>query len=792
MARIGTLIRILSLAVVSPAIAAHWQPDGSALCTTADEQLSPVPASDGAGGAIIAWLDRRTGTYQVYVQRITTFGAIVWTANGVPLTAVPGARYQPRLVSDGTGGAIVTWFDLRGGTNDIYAQRVNASGSVMWAANGVALCAAVGDQIAPVIISDGAGGAIVTWVDFRSGGVGVYAQRINASGAVQWPANGVPVALTAPYTPYNPGIVPDGAGGALVAWDTSNDVYAQRINPSGVVQWAVNGVALTSAANTQMYSTIISDGSGGAIVTWEDYRSGTDFDIYAQRINGVGTPQWTSNGVALCTASSDQDYPKIASDAAGGAIVTWQDGRFDQGDIYVQRVTASGGVAWTPNGVPLCTATYSQYYPVIASDGIGGAIVVWDDVRDFTGNIYMQRIHASGSIQWASDGAPLCNAAGAQASSAIVADGAGGSIVVWSDYRSEPLAPDVYAQRVEGTYGYWGHPEPAVTSVADVPNDQGGKVAVNWTASGRDLPVPATIDYYSIWRAVDASALVAGEALTAIEHVGPDTPPHVHATAPSGYYWELVGTQTAYRWANYSFSTQTRSDSVAGNPGTEFFMVAAHAVTDEHIAFASNAVSGHSVDNLAPAAPLYLTAHRIGTDVQLKWNRVRVADLRDYSVYRKTMAGVTPLPANFLSSVEDTVMVDAAAPSSALYYIVTADDVHRNQSPPSNEASVSATTHVGNSPSITRLTVLPNHPNPFSGETEIDIGLPANSDVEIELYDVAGRRVRETVLPERTAGWHRIVLGGFDDGGRELASGVYFCKVTANGTTITRKMVIAR
>ncbi|HTP79121.1 MAG TPA: hypothetical protein VMM57_01815, partial [Bacteroidota bacterium] len=65
-------------------------------------------------------------------------------------------------------------------------------------------------------------------------------------------------------------------------------------------QWSTNPAvnnAICTATNNQDSPTIVSDGSGGAIITWEDHRNGTDNDIYAQRINAAGTPQWTSNGV---------------------------------------------------------------------------------------------------------------------------------------------------------------------------------------------------------------------------------------------------------------------------------------------------------------------------------------------------------------------------------------------------------------------------------------------------------------------------------------------------------------
>jgi hypothetical protein len=55
-----------------------------------------------------------------------------------------------------------------------------------------------------------------------------------------------------------------------------------------VVQWLANGVPISTAANYQQSPTIVSDGGGGAIITWFDYRSGTNYAIYAQRIDASG------------------------------------------------------------------------------------------------------------------------------------------------------------------------------------------------------------------------------------------------------------------------------------------------------------------------------------------------------------------------------------------------------------------------------------------------------------------------------------------------------------------------
>ena len=195
----------------------------------------------------------------------------------VPLCTATGNQYSPTSVSDGTGGAIVAWYDYRNGTSaDVYAQRISAGGTVQWTADGVALCTATGNQYSPTIVSDGGApgeagsGAVVTWADSRSG---------------------------------------------------NTDIYAQRISAGGTVQWTPDGVALCTATGTQSMPNITSDGAGGAIVTWMDSRSGI-YHIYAQRISAGGTVRWAANGVALCSATGEQQNPRIASDGAGGAIVT--------------------------------------------------------------------------------------------------------------------------------------------------------------------------------------------------------------------------------------------------------------------------------------------------------------------------------------------------------------------------------------------------------------------------------------------------------------------------------------
>ena len=605
-----------ALIVPGPSFGA-WVPNGTLLTNVAQTQYVHEMIPDGAGGGIVVWADGRSVTsFDIYAQRVNANGVALWTPNGVPICTQADFQSWPVITSDGAGGAIVAWVDYRPGTGGVYVRRINAAGTVQWTADGVGLATQGAGVDALQIVTDGAGGAIVVWVDGRNGpsNYDIYARRVNSAGVAQWAVNGVAICAAIGNQEY-PDIVSDLAGGAIITWGdprtspSSADIYAQRVNAAGAVQWAVNGVPVCTASGFQINPRTAPDGSGGVILGWWDSRYGSGMDIFAQRLNGSGVSQWYPDGVLICDAASEQQTPVLASDGANGAIIAWQDFRSGPKlDIYAQRINAMGATLWERNGVLVCGAFDNQFMDTIVPDGNGGAVLTWEDWRVGGTNltdVYAQRLDAYGAAQWAADGVGVSVGPGYQSDVKIAVDGTAAIIFAWDDARSG--YDKIYAQRLESTYGYWGHPEPTITAVADIPHDQGGKVAINWTSSSRDLPTPQTISFYSIWRAV--SAVPSGSAsigLNDLRDLSAAFTEPVYLSTP-GHYYEQVGTQAAHAWPGYSFSAETRADSVSGASGNEFFMIAAHDQYNNFIAFPSNEVSGHSVDNLAPAAPFLLT-----------------------------------------------------------------------------------------------------------------------------------------------------------------------------------------
>ncbi len=117
-----------------------------------------------------------------------------YDASGVPRWGAEGVRVVPNdlvrfTASDGSLGGLGVGLreDPSDGLNtNIVAQRFGSSGELLWGPTGVLVCSALGNQTSPSLAHDGSGGAFVAWEDERNGvtNVDIYAQHINADGTL--------------------------------------------------------------------------------------------------------------------------------------------------------------------------------------------------------------------------------------------------------------------------------------------------------------------------------------------------------------------------------------------------------------------------------------------------------------------------------------------------------------------------------------------------------------------------------------------------------------------------------
>jgi len=771
--------------------AATWSHDpteNNPVCTAENSQFEPTAAGDAAGGAIIVWADYRGSEYNIYAQRIDAYGDVLWTPDGAVVCGATDTQMDPIVVADGEGGAIVAWRDYRGTTSGIFAQRIDASGNMLWTSDGVAVCDTTGEVYSPAIISDGAGGAMLVWEVHAGVNYGIYAQRVDASGTPLWTPHGVAI-IDQPTWSETPAIAPDGGGGAIIVWSESRfisaDIFAQRLDASGAEMWGPGGKIICDEgfAIGQDDPGIVTDGTGGAIIVWADYRNG-DLDIFGQRVDRWGSDQWTSNGVPLCDEATNQNDCRVVTDGQRGILLVWTDARASSEDVYAQSVDCYGDRLWAADGVTVCTASGIQAYAEVVADGAGGVVVAWQDQRLGDGDIYAQRLDSSGSAVWATDGVEISGAFSVQGEVCLADDGAGGAVIAWQDART-PFE-DIYAQRVERN-GYLGYPCAEITSVVDHPDDQGGQVIVSWAPSYLDEWPVTVLDYYTLWRRLGGTASRGSEIAPA-----PWLLDSADIEALKRYGWVYVDQVDAMLLPEYGYIAPTFGDSTeSGTVVTDYMVLAHNTYINEY--WTSESVSGYSIDNVAPGAPIALAAAPEQTDVELTWSPSGLddEDLDFYNIYRSDVSGFTPGPGTFVGTAFDTLYADIEPGGGTWYYLVTAEDIHANEGAASNEASAETWTGVVELPASFALRGC--HPNPFNPVTVIAYDVPeSGGKVTLEIFDVRGRLVRTLVSCLEGPGRKQSVWRGEDGTGAPVSSGIYFCRMTAEGFAETAKLTLLK
>ncbi len=439
---------------------AQWVTDpaiNNLICSQPQDQQDARLVSDTKHGAIITWVDFRDDQNElvadIYAQRINASGVTMWGTNGMAVCTNATDQTAPVLIEDGAGGTIIAWQDWRSGNRDIYAQRIDSLGNVLWTANGIGVVVKNTNQSSPKIVSDGADGAVIVWEDSINGNLDIFAQHISGNGTSTWTAGGVAV-CTAADKQTNPRVVVDAAGAAYFTWqDRRNgndyDIYCQKLNAAGDPQWTANGIAINTATNSQINPKMKLDASDAIIIAWQNYITGAGYDVYAQRVDAAGAAQWTAGGIQVCALNGNQSAIDITTEnITDGAIIAWKDGRNTNVNIYCQKVDFNGNRLWTSNGVLISEASRNQINPNIVGDGIGGGIIAWQDSVAGIWDVFAQRISSAGESLWTAGGTAIGIATDNQTSPKNISDGIGGSIFSFQDKRSGDF--DIYAYKIAG------------------------------------------------------------------------------------------------------------------------------------------------------------------------------------------------------------------------------------------------------------------------------------------------------------------------------------------------------
>ena len=463
--------------VPPPMATGAWALNGTPISRASGLQYAPAAVSDGQGGAFFSWSDARGADADVYAIRVGADGtpAPGWRAEGVPVCAAAADQGGSQIVSDDADGVFVAWDDQRNGTSQIFIQHVLGSGEIApgWPPDGMAVFLG-SSQFYFSIGRDGSGGVVMYWRDVRNSGFYtpcIYRMSPSGEPAAGWPAGGF-VISSADASLNVSQLASDGHGGMFIAWGGNSPCgypcpiptqYNSIAHVTG--EGRIDQPATDHAVGQFVAASLVADGPNAVIA-----QRGLFVEVDGERFAEDGSATWKRYITGCCTATA------MAPDGLSGAIFAWDASPYGGKDIIAQHVTAAGTLApgWD---APVCGASGDQSSPKMLSDATGGAFLCWNDDRDGSSALYATHVLGGGATAagWDIDGNPVCTTA-SPSQQRIVTDGMGGAIMVWQDFRNGN--GDIFAQRLVSD-----GPTPALVSLVSA-DAEPNLVRLIWYLSG--------------------------------------------------------------------------------------------------------------------------------------------------------------------------------------------------------------------------------------------------------------------------------------------------------------------
>jgi hypothetical protein len=339
---------------ISPSGGFIWGDDGIVL-STGDGNYSPKVTATSSGNAIIAWSQEDV----IHVQKIGPTGSMPWGSGGIILSQTGITFSWPQLLPVGTDEFILKYFQDSGTfpaiTRHVYAQKYNASGSAVWSSATVVSNAggiSPWTQIFP-FINDGSDGFYIAWHDDRDNNqlASTWVNHISNAGAVLFPANGVEASTQGGRNHFYPQLaLPPGSSNVFVFWNemdgNQNDrgIYGQKITSTGTKLWAATGMIFIEISPVDVFPEAARNSPADVVVFYSQQISGMDYQLKAFRVDPDGNYMWTPDHKMICSVASEKVHVETNNFANNQWIMSWEDDRSSDRDIYAQNIQLDGSL----------------------------------------------------------------------------------------------------------------------------------------------------------------------------------------------------------------------------------------------------------------------------------------------------------------------------------------------------------------------------------------------------------------------------------------------------------------
>ena len=524
-----------------------------------------------------------------------------------------------------------------------------------------------------------------------------------------------------------------------------------------------------------LFPEIISDGDGGAIVAFEATIPSNEQVIKVKRVDKYGYLQWNGfSGVIAGGTGDEQHEHGIWEDGNGGVFVAFEDRTCipDCGiptatifsKVRVQQIDHAGNKLWGDGIAVTLTDSIRQNEPQVQPDGEGGCIVSWMDNRyspnPLRYDVYVQRIDSSGNLCWGDSGIALTDSANLVRTSTpfMVVDEEGNTFLMYWDnsgYRVEKYS-------INGVK-LWSNFEPLInqTPALRLSDGNGGVYQASVVSDGNMIRI-ATQHLNS-----DGQKQWGEGGVVLVDSV------NINQSKVTG----LVLNDQQNIFISYYY-TQTDSPSVylqkLTPQGTKLFPENGLSVSN----FPSEKWGGgiiKSEDSLLyiwkngyPAANSFF-AQKLDENGNRLWGEDKAIAV--FGSFTHDSNGGIITVAN-IGNLE--VVLSKLSKKGIIGEVLTSLITNENN-------------HLS-----TNFVIYPNYPNPFNSSTVIQFYLSAAAKVKLTIYNLLGQEIKTLIDEKMLAGDHLRVWDGRNDFGEEVASGIYYYRLTITDQSKTNKMILIR
>lgn len=774
-----------------------WTDGGIPVCDADYHQECPAIAPDDDGGAFIAWQDSRnsyTSHEDIYIQRIGPGGDFYFADDGIPVSQAERYQNNVRLIPDEAGGVYLAWEDYRNELlllyADVYAQRIDETGALLWNPEAVPICNAPEEQY-QIMIAGGENGLYVVWQDDRDGPAphsNIYAQSLDPAGQIQWPADGIPV-CEAEYYQAEPVLYLHDNDDIHFLWlnhTLESGIFQQITDEAGVLQLPAEGLPVqTGIAGTIHEFDLIAMDNSNFLAVWEDNRQVYwGGKIFYQRLDIEGTTLLETNGLPLCPVAmnSDQGHPETARLSDGSMIAVFEDS--DEEFFYIpricaQRIDVQGNILWGDRGIFVSDTTYwlNAENPRVCADENGGAFIAFQEYDDnFELKVYVKYIDADGNFPWGEQQIRVSTGDHDEFVWGITPDTDGSVIVVWKEghfiYGYDVCAAKVTADGEVAWSMAVCDADGSENYLSTIPLIEGGV----WIA-------------WDDWRNFDESDIymqkLDGNGQTVWEDNGI---PIIELTGDQDQV-ALIQDVDEFIWAVW----QDARNGVNNDLYCQKFTPDGERLFEE---------SGLPVCVIPEGDQWQADIMIDGAGgVYIVWEDYRnTATTADIYAVHLNSSGELADPVwqengNIVCNVNERQLAPQIV-SDGTGGVITAWKDGRSSSYEEEILNLyaqrindfSTAVGSGNTPALPQDFALhPVYPNPFNSSVEIRYEIPSDAKVRLTVYNTLGQEAAVLAEGWETAGNHEVK---FDASG--LTSGIYFIRLSAEGHTLVQKTILLK